>query len=220
MSRIVVVGGGGRTGMLVVKALLARGDGVVATIRNPGQMAPLMKLGAEVVMLDLEKSAFDDWVLALREADAVVFAAGSATGESSALDRKGTLRTVRAAEKARVPRYVAISSIGASTGMKLAGKWATDEMVDYYKQKRAANRLLRASSLKWTIIEPGELTDGRGTGKVTLSQSEIPEKRVPRADVAALAAAAVHDARTVGKTFQLTGGPTPFAEALKAALRK
>lgn len=41
--RVVVVGGAGRTGSLVVKALLKAGDNVVATIRNPAQMAGLVK---------------------------------------------------------------------------------------------------------------------------------------------------------------------------------
>lgn len=220
MSRIVVVGGHGRTGMLVVKALVATKDEAVATIRNPADMASLVKAGAHTLVLDLEKSDFDAWVLGFKGADAIIFAAGSATGESSALDRKGVLRTVRAAEKAGVSRYLAISSIGASTGMKLAGDWASDEMRDYYKQKRAANKLLRESSLKWTILEPGELTDGRGSGKVTLSQAEIPLKKVSRADVAAVLVAMAHDNKTVGKAFQLTSGTTPIADAIKAAIRK
>lgn len=219
MSRIVVVGGHGRTGMLIVKALVAGKDAVVATIRNPRDMADIVKAGAEAVMLDLEKSAFDAWVFAFKGADAIIFAAGSAAGESSALDRKGTLRTIRAAEKAGVPRYLTISSIGASTGLKLSGKWATDEMVDYYKQKRAANKLLRASSLQWTILEPAELTDGRGTGKVTLSAEALAEKKIARADVAAVMVALAHAPKAVGKTLQLTGGTTPIADALRQALR-
>jgi uncharacterized protein YbjT (DUF2867 family) len=220
MSRIVVVGGHGRTGIHIVKGLVAAKDSVVATIRNPRQMADIVKAGAEAVMLDLEKSDFDAWVFAFKGADAVIFAAGSAEGETSALDRKGTLRTVRAAEKAGVPRYLAVSAIGASTGLRLTGKWATDEMVDYYKQKRAANKLLRESSLKWTILEPGELTDGKGTGKVTLSADALPEKKIPRADVAAVMVALAHEPKSAGKTFQLIGGTTLIADALKQALRK
>ncbi|MEP7241035.1 MAG: NAD(P)-binding oxidoreductase [Devosia sp.] len=219
MSRIVVVGGGGRTGLLVVKALLAAKHAVVATIRSPKQMAGLVKLGAEVLMLDLEKSTFDAWVMALKGADGLVFAAGSATGESSALDRKGTLRTLRAAEKAGVKRYVSIASIGASTGMKLIGEWATPEMVDYYKQKRAANKAIAASGLDWTIVEPGELTDGKGSGKVTLSQADIPLKRVSRADVAAVVTAVLGEPKSIGKALQLTAGDMAIADALRAALR-
>eukprot|EP01036_Dinobryon_divergens_P054868 gene54868-73302_t len=49
MSRIVVVGGHGRTGKLVVEQLIAHGDTVVATIRNARHMAAMVKLGAETV---------------------------------------------------------------------------------------------------------------------------------------------------------------------------
>jgi uncharacterized protein YbjT (DUF2867 family) len=220
MSRIVVVGAGGRTGSLIVKDLVAKGDQVVATIRNPKQMAGLVKLGAETLLLDLVESPFEEWVRAFKGADAVVFAAGSATGESSALDRKGTLRTVRAAEKAGVKRYLTISAIGASTGMRLSGEWATPEMTDYYKQKRAANKLLTGSSLQWTILEPGELTDGRGTGKVKASLEAIKESKIARADVAAAMATAAHDKKTIGKVFQLVGGKSPIDSALAEAIGK
>src|SRR5688572_14450787 len=132
--RVVVIGASGRTGRLVVDKLLAEKHAVVGTIRNSKHMASLVKAGAEVALLDLDTSSFDDIVFSFKDADAVVFAAGSAAGETSELDRKGTLRTVRAAEKAGVKRYLSISAIGASTGMKTGSM--SDEMKDYYKQKR------------------------------------------------------------------------------------
>ncbi|MEO6396136.1 MAG: SDR family oxidoreductase [Devosia sp.] len=218
MSRIVVFGGHGRSGQLIVEQLIKKGDEVVATIRKPKDMAAMVKLGAETVLLDLDSSPFDEIGHTLKGADAAVFAAGSGAGEPSAFDRKGTLRTVRAAEKAGVKRYLTISSIGASTGMKLTGAMATEEMRDYYKQKRAANKLLRDSELDWTIIEPGELNDGKPTGKVTLSEQSIDNGKIARADVAAVLIACLADKATIGKTFQLVGGKTPIADAIKNAL--
>ncbi len=173
--RVTVIGGSGRSGRLVIEKLIAAGHTAIGTIRNPKRMAELVKLGAEVQLVDLDKSEFDVIVNAMQGSDAVVFAAGSAAGESSELDRKGTLRTVRAAEKAGVKRYLSISSIGASTG--LSTRSMNDEMKDYYKQKRAAAKHITGSSLNWTILEPGELTDGGGTGKVVLSQQAIDEDR-------------------------------------------
>lgn len=216
MSRIVVVGAHGRTGALIVRQLIARGDSVLATIRNPRHMADMVKAGAETVILDLELSPGPDFARQFKGADAVVFAAGSAAGESSAIDSKGVRKTLNAAEKAGVKRYVAISSIGASTGMTLSGEWASDEMKDYYKHKRAAGKAIMASALDWTIVEPGSLTDGKGTGKVTLSLEAIPEKSVPRADVAAVVVAALDSAKTRKRALQLTSGKTPIADALKA----
>ena len=214
--RVVVVGAHGRTGIKIVEQLIAAGDGVVATIRDPRQMADMVKRGAETVILDLEASAGPDFATQFKGADAVVFAAGSGTGESSEIDSKGVRKTLRAAEKVGVRRYVAISSIGASTGMRLSGDWATDEMKDYYKHKRLAGKAIMNSGLDWTIVEPGELTDGKGTGKVTLSLEAIPPRSVSRADVAAVVVAALKAPKTVNKALQLTSGKTAIADAIKA----
>ena len=214
--RVVVVGAHGRTGIKIVERLVAAGDTAVATIRNPKQMADMVKRGAETVILDLEASTGPEFATQFKGADAIVFAAGSSTGQTSELDSKGVRKTLRAAEKVGVKRYVAISSIGASTGMKLSGAWATDEMKDYYKHKRLAGKAIMKSSLDWTIVEPGELTDAKGTGKVTLSTEAIEQKSVSRTDVAAVVVAALKSPRTVGKALQLTSGKTAIADAIKA----
>jgi uncharacterized protein YbjT (DUF2867 family) len=216
--RVVVVGAGGRTGRLIVERLVAAGHKAVATIRSPRHMAAMVSLGAETVMLDLELSTGPDFQAQFKGADAIVFAAGSAGGESSALDRTGLIKTARAAESAGVKRYLAIASIGASTGMKLSGEWNTEEMRDYYKQKRAGNKYLRESGLDWIIVEPGELTDGKPAGKVTLSEEAIEERAIDRGDVAAVVVALLESKKSSKRAFQLTGGKTPIGEAVARVL--
>jgi uncharacterized protein YbjT (DUF2867 family) len=100
--------------------------------------------------------------------------------------------------------------------MRLSGKWATDEMKDYYKHKRLAGKAIMNSGLDWTIVEPGELTDGKGTGKVTLGTETIEQKAVSRSDVAAVVVAALKSPKTVGKALQLTSGKTIIADAIRA----
>jgi uncharacterized protein YbjT (DUF2867 family) len=213
MSRIVVVGGHGRTGRLVVDLLIAGGDMVVATIRNPEHMAELVKAGAETVIVDLDSSPLADIEHVFKGADAVVFAAGSAEGESSAVDRKGTTRTLLAAGKAGVKRYVSISSLGGST--PVPKEWAANaEMKDYFKQKRAANKAIRESGLDFTIVEPAELTDAKGTGKITLGEEGVDPGKIARADVAAVVVAVLGMPKTKGRTFQITGGKTAIETAL------
>ena len=214
--RVTVIGGHGRTGLLLDEQLLADKHAVVATIRNPKHMAELVELGAETVMLDLETSKPEDIVTAMAGSDAVIFAAGSAEGEGSALDRKGTLRTVRAAEKAGVKRYLSVSAIGASTGMSTRSM--NDEMKDYYRQKRAAAKHITGSTLDWTLIEPAELTEDKASGKVTAGLERIAEAPIARADVAAFVIAALDEPKTIGKAIQLAGGSTAISAALKAAL--
>lgn len=215
--RITVIGGHGRTGLLIVELLVKGKHEVVATIRNPKHMADLVKRGAEAVMLDLADSPPEQIAAALKGADAVIFAAGSGAGESSALDRIGVRRTIAAAEKAGVKRYIAISSIGASTGLSTRGMGA--EMVDYYKQKRAAGKLIAASGLDWTLLEPAELTDDPAAGRLKASLDEIDEPApVARADVAAAAVAVLDLDASIGKAIQLAGGRTPLKTALAKAV--
>ena len=220
MSRVVVVGGHGRTGILVVKALLKNGDAVVATIRNPRHMAEMIKLGAETHVLDLDTSPLADFEHAFAGADAVVFAAGS--GESdpkSDIDRKGVQRTVRVAMKAKVPRYVAVSALGATTKLPAGEDWPGAKA--YYAAKKTANKVVRNSSLFWTIVEPGTLTDGKATGKVALSEGkdEVAHKKISRADVAATVLAVLAEPKSAGHTFQIVGGTTDIAKAVKQAIK-
>ena len=216
MARIVVVGASGRTGLLIVEALTRRGDTVIGTIRNPGHRSQLEKAGAAVEVLDLATAPLGDFAKVFAGADAIVFAAGSAAGETSELDRIGTVKTVRAAKKAGVARYVTVSAMGVSTG--LSTRTLNDEMKDYYRQKRSAARYLVASGLDWTSMEPGELTDGPATGTVSASLDRVDRGAISRADVAAATVVALDTAKTIRKAIQLWSGTTPVAEAIRAAV--
>jgi uncharacterized protein YbjT (DUF2867 family) len=211
--RIVVVGASGRTGKLVVQQLKKAGHDVVGTIRNPKHMADLLKAGVEVQMVDLESSGLDVIAHAFAGADGVVFAAGSGENESSAIDRKGVQRTIRAAMKAHARRYVAISALGAST--PVPKEFDTPDMKEYWAAKKSANRLVEKSNLLWTIVEPGALTEGKGTGKVAASTTGIANKKISRADVAAVVVKVLEDDSKVGKVIQVVGGTTPITTALK-----
>lgn len=218
--RVVVIGGHGRTGIEVVMQLVAKGDHVVATIRNPKHMADLVKAGAETWVLDLEHSTGPEFANVMKGADAVVFAAGSGEDDvNSDIDRTGTLKTVRAAKKAGALRYVSVSALGATT--PTPEKWLDSELMkNYYKAKRAANKHVRDSGLDWTIIEPGSLTDGKLTGKVTLAQDGVEPNKISRADVAAVVVAALATPSSKGRTFQVVGGKTAALDAVKTESEK
>ena len=213
--RVVVIGGSGRTGKLIVEQSVKAGHPTVATIRNPKHMAAMVKLGAETVVLDLALSTGPDFQAQFKGADAVVFAAGSSEDdENSDIDRTGTLKTVRAAKAVGVKRYISVSALGATT--PTPKKWLDSELMkNYYKAKKAANKHVRDSGLDWTIIEPGELTDGKLTGKVTLAQDGVDPDKISRADVAATVLAALATPSSKGRTFQVVGGKTPVLEAVQ-----
>jgi uncharacterized protein YbjT (DUF2867 family) len=72
---------------------------------------------------------------------------------------------------------------------------------------------VRAQDLDWTIVRPGRLTDGPGSGQVRVGP-RVDYGEVPRADVAAVLLGVLDEPATAGKQFDLVSGGTPVATAL------
>ena len=161
--RVVVAGGHGRVARRLERLLAGRGDEAVGLVRDPGHVADLEAVGARGLVLDLEAAAVDDVVEAVRDADAVVFAAGA--GPGSGPERKRTVdlgaavKLVDAAEAAGVRRYLMVSSIGAQDPSS-----AGPQMQPYLEAKAEADEALSQSELDWTIVRPGRPDRRRGHG--------------------------------------------------------
>jgi uncharacterized protein YbjT (DUF2867 family) len=212
--RVVIAGGHGQIALLLERRLTEIGDEVVGIVRNPDHVADVEATGAEAAVLDLEHATVEELAALLAGADAVVFAAGGGPGSGAArketVDKGAAILLADAAEQAEVRRYVMVSSMGTDR----ADPDSDDVFQVYLRAKRAADDDLRARDLDWTVVHPGRLTDDPGTGRVRVGRLERGD--VPRADVAAVIAAALHDDRTVGRDFDLLGGDIPVEDALGA----
>lgn len=219
--RIVIAGGHGQIARRLTRLLSARGDEVVSVVRQPAHLADVEQDGATGVVLDLEAASLAEVAEVLTSADAAVFAAGAGPGSGSArkdtVDRGAAVLLADASERAGVPRLVQISSMGVdqvATG--IAPEGMNEVFVHYLQAKAAAEDDLRGrTSIGWTILRPGRLTDDPGTGRVSLATA-LDFDAVPRDDVAAVVAALLDDEHTAGRTLELTGGTTPVDEAVAA----
>ena len=215
MMRVVIAGGHGKIALLLEALLAERGDSVAGLIRNPAQADDLAALGADVIVLDLEKSTVDEVAAHLDGADAVVFAAGAGPGSGvdrkTTVDRDAAILLADAAEAAGVGRYLMISAMGAD----YAGEQGGDPVFAAYLQaKAAADSAVRArTGLAATIVRPGALTDDPSTGRVRVAAS-TGRGSIPRADVAAVLVALLDAPATGGLTFELISGDTSIAEAV------
>jgi uncharacterized protein YbjT (DUF2867 family) len=214
--RVVIAGGHGKIALILEQLLAGRGDSAAGFIRNPAHAADLQAAGAEASVVDLENASVDEVASHLAGADAVVFAAGAGPGSGAArkesVDRDAAVLLADAAEKAKVQRYVMISSMGADAE-------APDDVGDpvfvaYLRAKGAADDNVRArTALDSTIVRPGLLTDDRGTGKVTIA-ADTGHGSIPREDVAAVLLAVLDTPGTAGRTFEVISGDTPIADAV------
>jgi uncharacterized protein YbjT (DUF2867 family) len=212
---VAIAGAHGQIGRRLARLLAARGDRVRGLIRNPDHSGDVRSDGAEPVVCDLEAAPISEIESAIAGADAVVFAAGAGPGSGAArklsMDRDGAINLISAAERAGVPRYVIVSSVGAESPPD-----GDDVFSVYLRAKADADRALMESDRDWTVVRPGMLTDDPGTGRVRIQEEPI-RAEVTRDDVAAVLAAVVDESRAVGRVLYVVGGDDPIVDALVAA---
>lgn len=214
---VVIAGGHGQIALRLTALLAGRADRVTSVIRNPAHGADVEQAGGTPVVLDLEVATVDDLAPALRDADAVVFAAGAGPGSGATrkdtVDRAAAVLLADAAEAAGVRRYLLVSS----TGVDDPPRPGTDEVwAAYLVAKKAAEEAIRGTDLEWTILRPGALTDDPGTGRVLLAPPPVERADVTRDDTAAVLAALLDTPATAGRVLELREGDTAIADAVGA----
>lgn len=117
-----------------------------------------------------------------------------------------------AAAAAGVGRFVLVSSMFADRPD--VGPAFLREVLAF---KRIGEHPLTASALAWTILRPGGLVDGPGTGRVTAGHSPHGTPgMLPRTDLATSAVACLAAPNTIGAGIDLVAGETLIATALAA----
>lgn len=214
--RTVIAGGHGQIAMRLERLLAARGDSVVGLIRNPDHADDVRATGAQPVVLDLEATPADSVATALAGADAAVFAAGAGAGSGAdrkiTVDRDAAVLLADAAERAGVRRFLIVSSMGADA----EASYGEPVFEAYLRAKGAADDAIRArTSLDWTILRPGSLTNDAGTGRVHLATGHVGRGSVPRDDVAAVLVELLGAPATAGLTLELVAGEDEIGAAVR-----
>ncbi|HZJ07473.1 MAG TPA: SDR family oxidoreductase [Nocardioidaceae bacterium] len=211
--RVVIAGGHGQIALKLERMLSREGDQAVGLVRNPDHVADLEAVGAEAVVLDLEKATVDELAQVVQGADAVVFAAGggpnSGPERKDTVDRGAAVLLADAAEQAGVRRYVLVSSMGTEN----VDPDSDDVMAIYLRAKAAADEDVRNRDLDATIVKPGRLTDDEGSEQIAAGPG-VEYGEIPRADVAATLLAVLRTSETVGKQFNLVSGGQQIKDAL------
>jgi nucleoside-diphosphate-sugar epimerase len=147
-------------GSHLIDLLVQRGATVTALARSAAKAEPLMARGVQVVAGDLSSAEV------LRDAargQDVVFHVAALTAARSeaeflAVNRDGTATVVDAVRRAGRPRLVHVSSLAAAgpsaPGQPLLGDEPLRPVTAYGRSKAAAEELVTASGLDWTIVRP------------------------------------------------------------------
>jgi uncharacterized protein YbjT (DUF2867 family) len=204
---VLVVGATGKSGALIVEALLKEGYAVRALARDPVTAKEKLAKGAEIVAGDVRDPA------SLKAAAAgtkkVVFAASASAGgrgdmsnSPEKVDYEGAKNTVDAAKSAGADHIVLLSSAGATQ----LDHPLNARFNNVLQWKLKGEDYLRASGIAYTVIRPLGLRDYAGDTKgVRFLQGDkiAAGKEISRADVAAVSVAAFKDPAARGKTFEI-----------------
>lgn len=209
MTTIAVFGASGQTGRRVVERLLVDGHHVLALSRR----GMPEREGLRRARVDLSSASTDTLQGVLDGVGGVVFAAG---GDSLRVDRDGAIRTIDAAERAGVSRYVLLTGMGVGRDRPAdlyGGFWDT-----YFDAKEASERRLRVSPMQWIILQPGELLNSPGRARIRFAPTgSLPIGAISRDDVAEVITAVLFRDDAVGGSWEILEGEETMADAISRA---
>ena len=211
--RALVAGGTGRLGSLLVERLTQQEVAVRVLTRDPRRAEPLQRLGVEVARGDVRRP--DTLSAAVDSVDVVVSAvhgfAGPGRVTPESVDRDGNTNLLAAAQEVGAA-MVMVSIVGASP----------DSPMELLRHKYAAEHIVRASGLSWTIVRATAFVElwaelvGKG---IVFGRGDNPINLVAVTDVADLVAQAVLDPTCRGRVFEI-GGPRDLSLNDLAALSR
>lgn len=207
MSKIFIFGGSGRVGTDLIKDLVADGEEVTAAARHPENIVDLAEIKKD--KLDLHADV-DQIAEQIKGNQVIYFTAGSREKDLIQTDAMGAIKTMMAAEKAGIKRYIMLSSMLSLD----VDKWKKiPSLEDYLAAKFFADTyLMDSTNLDYTILQPGNLIEEDPTGKITLSVE--PNAKNTIADVAQVLADLRDSPNTIGKVIPMSNGNTPIKKAL------
>lgn len=219
LNKILIIGAHGQIGQLLTKKLAESDDyNPVAFLRKEGQKSDFSDVETDMVIGDLEES-IDSLSEKFKGCDAIVFTAGSggSTGadKTLAIDLDGAVRSMEAAKKAGIERFVMVSAAGSDN----REFWDKADMKPYYVAKHYADEMLRTTDLDYTILRPVRLTNDEGTGRFKANNSpEGLNQEISRADVAEAIVYLLNNDSSSGKTIEISNGEESIQEAIKSAV--
>ncbi|WP_437940550.1 DUF1990 family protein [Sorangium sp. So ce341] len=159
MMKVLVTGGTGVVGPEVVRRLLRRGHGVRLLSRHASDDRKPFEGDVEAFDGDIGDAASIRG--AAEGCDAVIHLAATVAERPpevtfERVNVEGTRNIVAEAERARVQRFVYVSSLGADRGES-----------GYHRSKKAGEEIARTFSREWIILRPGNVF-GPGDEQISL----------------------------------------------------
>jgi putative NADH-flavin reductase len=186
--RILIFGATGGTGRFVVSQGLEQGRQVTAFVRN---QAALTTKHPNLTIVNGGLSEHNGITHALNGVNAVICVLGNNTRQAlfkpSNVISQALPNIIGAMQQGRVKRLLFVSSFGLNPKMFWPEKLLLRTLLrNLFADLPAQEKLIKESSLNWTIVRPARLTNGPKTGECRIGEFIYihPFTSISRADVA------------------------------------
>lgn len=208
--KIFIVGSTGRVGKSLLKSLSTTDQQIYAGARKVEQVPQYNNVKAVHFDLDWTPEEMDKQ---LHGMDVIINVSGSGGKSLLKVDLYGAVKLMQAAEKAEVKRFILLSTIFALQPEKWVGP-GFDSLKDYYIAKYFADLYLtKETRLAYTILQPGTLTEEKGTGLIAINDNQSGKNTIE--DVAQTLKALIHTDQAIGKVITMHNGSLPITQALE-----
>lgn len=205
--KVAVIGAHGDVGEHVIKKLKEKNYESLAVIGSQEQSDATIKRGASHFAIYNEEtmdSLFTGY-------DAVIFLNGVSpsahTSKTVLLDHDAIHGSIEEAKNQGVKRFIMLSAIRANE--------IPEAKTSNIAERESADEKLKNSSLTFTIVRSGRLTNTPGSGKISISETlEDPQAEISRDDLAAILVESLETDATFNKIFEVSSGDTPIHDAL------
>ncbi|TAE59284.1 MAG: SDR family oxidoreductase [Nostocales cyanobacterium] len=186
-SYIFVAGASRGVGQEIAKILAAKNINVKALVRSEIAAKELENIGVKPVLGDaLKVEDVETAILGDEPIQAVVTTLGGLPTDGVKPDFVGNKNLIDAAVKAKVQKFILVTSIGCGDSVGALPPQALETLKPVLIEKEKAEQYLIDSGLNYTIIRPGGLKSEPATGNGILTTDTRIVGSIHRADVADL----------------------------------
>ncbi|MEQ8382203.1 MAG: SDR family oxidoreductase [Coleofasciculus sp. A1-SPW-01] len=186
-SYIFLAGASRGVGREIAKYLVEQNQKVKALLRSPDSRPELEAMGIQVVMGDaLDAVTVEQAMLGDQPIQAVISTIGGLPKDGQRADFLGNKHLIDAAVKAKVQKFILISSIGSGESAIALPPQALTTLKPVLIEKEQAENYLQDSGLTYTVIRPGGLKSEPATGNGVVTENQKVAGTIHRADVAQL----------------------------------
>ena len=187
-KKLVIFGATGGTGQQLVKQALDQNYEVSAFVRSP-QKLQVVHRNLKIIKGDVLK--YEDVLKAVENQDVIMCSLGMPASDKSTLRTDGTANIVKAMQAKNIKRLICQTSLGFGDSKEIL-PWHMKYLIvpiilkNAFKDHESQESVIEKSQLDWTIVRPGNMTNGALTQnyKHGFEPTEKIKLKVSRSDVA------------------------------------